>query len=71
MLQTTPRYYGNRAQYECSTVDPADITLFSTVLLVVMLAASGAFFIMAVACFLGEDHDAGGRLRLSMPLSHD
>lgn len=56
LLQTTPRYCDPRSQPPPFASEPVDLSLFSTILLVVALAVGGAFFIMAVACFLGEDH---------------
>lgn len=54
----SPRYYaeGRPQLAACTAGESIDDSLFSTVLLVVMLAVGGAFFIMAIAYFLGEDH---------------
>lgn len=58
LLQSTPRYSVDHPKYGDSS-QPVDLSLFSTVLLVVALAVGGAFFIMAMACLLGEDHNTG------------
>ena len=64
-----PRYGDGRPRLAAYTAgESIDDSLFSTVLLVVMLAVGGAFFIMAIAYFLGEDHSAGERPAWS-PLS--
>ena len=64
LLQTTPSQYYHDARASssyagCATVEPAELSLFSTVVLVLLLAVAGAFFIMTIACFLGEDHHTG------------
>ena len=51
--------YESRAPLGCSSEPVDELSLFSTVLLVVVLAVAGAFFIMAIACFIGEDHNTG------------
>ena len=48
----------DRPHYRCSS-EPDEISLTSTVLLVFVLAVSGAFFIMTMAYLLGEDHNTG------------
>lgn len=58
LVASTPRYCDVRSQVDDAS-EPIDLSLFSTVLLVVTLAVGGAFFIMAVACFLGDDHNTG------------
>lgn len=58
LLESTPRYSVDQPQSDCLS-EPSDLSLFSTVLLVVALAVGGAFFIMAMACLLGEDHNTG------------
>lgn len=37
--------------------DPVDVSLLSTILLVVALAVGGAFFIMMMACLLSSDYN--------------
>lgn len=68
MLESTPRYCDGRSQIDRSS-DAVDDSLFSTVLLVVILAVGGAFFIMTIAYFLGEDHNTGEHLFSSHSLA--
>ena len=57
--KSAPRCHDARSQFAHAGAESLDDSLLSTVLLVVVLAVGGAFFIMAIAYFLGEDHNAG------------
>ncbi|GJE97086.1 hypothetical protein PsYK624_132960 [Phanerochaete sordida] len=56
--KSASRYCDARSQFAHAAAESLDDSLLSTVLLVVVLAVGGAFFIMAIAYFLGEDHNA-------------
>ncbi|EKM55725.1 uncharacterized protein PHACADRAFT_209245 [Phanerochaete carnosa HHB-10118-sp] len=57
VLGAASRSCEDRSRLACASKS-IDDSLFSTVLLVVILAVGGASFIMAVAYLLGEDHNA-------------